>query len=339
MAVWLIREGKHGEEQAFALEDGVAVVDWRDIGDLARISTRTDLEGLLRWTYLDARQGTIWNYLGQLWAFRERIQADDLVAMPLKGQAAIRRPRYRPAQVRTGLPARCASRTAGNLDQVRHPAQRVRSVPALFPRGHSDGLPNIPTQCGGMHSRHCRRKTPAPVVLTADLDVPEAEVASLDLEQYGLDQIRQFIGHKYAGLDLARLVYAPLKAQRYFTALSPAGPDGGVDIIAGQDALGFDPPGLCVKVKSADQLLNINPLRELQWVLKNFGAEQGLLVSWGGFNQNVLSEARRLYFGIRLWDSGDVINALLDNYERLPEEMRAELPLKRIWTLVPEEQT
>jgi hypothetical protein len=29
---------------------------------------------------------------------------------------------------------------------------------------------------------------------------------------------------------------------------------------------------------------------------------------------------------------------LLEQYERLPEDLRAELPLKRVWTLVLEEQ-
>jgi len=31
------------------------------------------------------------------------------------------------------------------------------------------------------------------------------------------------------------------------------------------------------------------------------------------------------------------VDVLLENYERLPEDLKAELPLKRIWTLVPEE--
>jgi restriction system protein len=79
-------------------------------------------------------------------------------------------------------------------------------------------------------------------------------------------------------------------------------------------------------------------MRELQGVMKSFGAEQGLLVSWGGFKNSVLSEARRLFFEIRLWDAGDVVNALLEDYERMSAELQAELPLKRIWAMVPEEE-
>lgn len=35
------------------------------------------------------------------------------------------------------------------------------------------------------------------------------------------------------------------------------------------------------------------------------------------------------------WKSDDVIDAVLDNYDRLSDETKSELPLKRIWTLVP----
>lgn len=38
-----------------------------------------------------------------------------------------------------------------------------------------------------------------------------------------------------------------------------------------------------------------------------------------------------------MWDDKKLISALLENYDRLPDEMQAELPLKRIWAVVPEE--
>ena len=60
-------------------------------------------------------------------------------------------------------------------------------------------------------------------------------------------------------------------------------------------------------------------------------------MSWGWFNRIVEREVRRLYFEIRLWDGEDLAEQVLENYDRLPDEVQAELPLKRIWTLVPEE--
>jgi len=163
-----------------------------------------------------------------------------------------------------------------------------------------------------------------------------AEEAVTDIEQYARDQIVAHISRKFRGHDLPRLVDEILRARGYHTQLSPAGPDGGVDIIAGRGAMGFDPPRACVQVKSSDSPVDVGVMRELQGVMKSFGAEQGLLVSWGGFKNSVLSEARRLFFEIRLWDAGDVVNALLEDYERMSPELQAELPLKRVWALVPE---
>ena len=40
-----------------------------------------------------------------------------------------------------------------------------------------------------------------------------------------------------------------------------------------------------------------------------------------------------------MWGRTQLIDALSETYERLPEEFRAELPLRRIWTLVPDEGT
>jgi restriction system protein len=58
----------------------------------------------------------------------------------------------------------------------------------------------------------------------------------------------------------------------------------------------------------------------------------------GGFTKVALSEASRAHFKVRLWDSGDVVAAVQDNYEQLPATIRAEIPLKRVWTLVPDEE-
>ena len=77
--------------------------------------------------------------------------------------------------------------------------------------------------------------------------------------------------------------------------------------------------------------------RTLQGTMQTFKAEQGLLVCWGGFNKVVLAEARQGHFTVRLWDSRDLVEAIYRTYERLPAEIQAELPLKRVWMLVPEE--
>jgi restriction system protein len=134
------------------------------------------------------------------------------------------------------------------------------------------------------------------------------------------------------------LVDALLRATGYTTAVAPPGPDGGVDIVAGRGPMGFDSPRLCVQVKSSHGPVNVELIQRLHGSMKSVGADQGLFVSWGGFNSKVPTEERTQFFTIRLWDSGDLIENLLENYERLSPDIQAELPLKRIWVLVHEDR-
>jgi restriction system protein len=165
-----------------------------------------------------------------------------------------------------------------------------------------------------------------------------AEETNFDVEQYARDQIVKFINSQFKGHDLERLVGAVLEAQGYTIKIVPEGPDGGVDIIAGRGALGFDPPRLAVQVKSSDSPVDVGVVRELQGVLGTFGADQGLVVAWGGYKGIVEKETIKQFFKIRLWDSDELVMMLQTHYEQLPADIQAELPLKRIWALVPEEE-
>lgn len=88
------------------------------------------------------------------------------------------------------------------------------------------------------------------------------------------------------------------------------------------------------QVKSSFSPLDVRILRELQGVMQRVNAKQGLLVAWGGFTKDAIQEARNVFFSIRLWDQGDLLNEVLTHYEQFDDELKAELPLKRIWTLV-----
>ena len=164
-----------------------------------------------------------------------------------------------------------------------------------------------------------------------------ADAAATDLVQAAHDQIVAHIQSRFNGHELAKLVDAILKAEGWVTKLSPPGPDGGVDILAGRGSLGLDQPRLCAQVKSQTSPADVTVYRTLQGSMQSFKAEQGLLVCWGGFNKVVLTEAKQGYFAVRLWESRDLVEAIYRNYERLPAEIQAELPLKKVWMLVAEE--
>ncbi len=155
-----------------------------------------------------------------------------------------------------------------------------------------------------------------------------------DLERLAADQITDLISRKFRGHELERLVEAVLSAQGFVTDRTAEGADGGVDILCGKGSLGMDPPRLCVQVKSQDSAVDVKVVRELQGVLASFGADLGLIVSWGGFTSKAEELARRNFFKLRLWDSDTLISQIVSVYDSLSEDIQKDLPLKRIWTIV-----
>lgn len=74
----------------------------------------------------------------------------------------------------------------------------------------------------------------------------------------------------------------------------------------------------------------------MEGVVKTFKADYGLLVAWGGINIKADQEMSRSFFSIRLWDQDKIVDEIMKNYEKFDDSIKAELPLKKIWTLVEE---
>ena len=71
-------------------------------------------------------------------------------------------------------------------------------------------------------------------------------------------------------------------------------------------------------------------LDQLIGAMQNVQASIGLLVSRGEFKSSVDREKATQFFRVGLWDQEDRINQVLEHYDKLDEDIRADLPLKRI---------
>ena len=115
--------------------------------------------------------------------------------------------------------------------------------------------------------------------VTADIPAGDNDETFRDIEELSRDQIIRLIGSKFKGHELARLVNGILIAEGYHTFMSPPGPDGGVDILAGTGTLGFGEPRLCVQVKSQDTPVELKEIKALKGAMQDSLATQGLFVS------------------------------------------------------------
>jgi restriction system protein len=336
MTLWLVRCGRRGEGEGYALTHSVVGIGW-ELGDLSRVRSLDAIRQQVQERYPEAKLSTATNWAGQIDAFTRRIKEGDLVALPLKSAPAVAfghiTGSYRfdpdaPVQIRHQRPVKWIREDVPRSEIDQDLLYSLGAFMTVCQIKRNNAEKRIEALLAGKPSAE-----PA-----ARIEVPSdegEEAAPVDLDRLSRDQISKRIAARFQGHDLAQLVGELLRAEGFVINVSPAGPDGGVDILAGQGNMGFDGAMLAVQVKSGQ--VDAPTLRELQGVMSNFGATRGLLVSWGGFTKSARAEARRLFFQIRLWDSDALVDKVTEVYERLPGEVQAELPLRRIWTLVPEE--
>lgn len=342
MTVWLVRAGKSGDMEDAALEKGVAVVGWNELGDLSQAKTREELDSMYQKALPAAGDGRRANHVGQLWAFSHRIERGDLVVLPLKRSSAIAIGKVTGDYTyRTDLGSvhhiRAVEWIRTDIPRTDFDQDILYSFGAFMTvcRIHrNDAEARIKAVLAGKSSGPVGPKLS--MAKNGDDDITDIET-QIDIEQVARDQISAHILAKFKGHEMTRLVEAVLSAEGYITESADPGADGGVDILAASGPLGFSSPRLCVQVKSQQSAADVTVFRGLQGSMQTFSAEQGLLVCWGGFNKAVTKEARLSFFKIRLWDAGHLLEAVMRNYDRLPEELQAELPLKHAWTLVLED--
>ena len=339
MTVWMVRAGKHGEAEDIALDEGIAAIGYDELPSLKNVKSRQEMDALARSFYPNAKAKTLSQWVGILWAFRDTMHPGDIVVLPLKSRSAI--------ALGTITGEYAFKRDAPYHAKHRRKVTWKPEIPrTAFDQDILNSLGSTLTVCRIERNNAEQRiramlngqsAPPSSPPKTASIVEPAESDEAIDIEQYAGDEIRRHIGQNFPGHDFARLVGQVLRAHGYQIQVSVEGADGGVDIIAGKGAMGFDQPRLCVQVKATVDPIDVKVLRELKGVMPRFGATQGLIVSWGGFNKAVYREARELYFDIRLWDADTFVNALLEAYEQLPGEVQAEVPLKQVWTLVSED--
>ncbi len=344
MAIWLIRAGSHGEfEQKFISENRVYVT-WDGLdADLGKMKSREALAEKMTAINAGAKPKSIQNWTSQVWPFAHEIKKGDLVVTPLKTQPAI----Y------IGEVTSDYQFDAKAKDPFYH-WRDVKWIGEAIPRSsfnqdllYSFGAfmticrikrNNAETRILAMRKKGWKAEGIGSAVAPEASLEEEADKVT-DLETLAHDQIAQLISSRFKGHDFTRLIEAILKAKGYTTYFSPEGPDGGVDILAGAGELGFGSPRLCVEVKSGDDPIDRPTVDKLLGAVAKFGAQEGLFVSWSGFKNNVFKEMASSFFRVRLWTQKEILEALFANYDRLDEDVRAELPLKRIWTVTtPEEE-
>jgi restriction system protein len=337
MSIWLVRAGGKGEHEDYALEHNVAVVGWAE--NFSHIKTKEELLAFLVAEFPDQKLKKLMNHQSQIWPFIKGIQVGEIVALPLKHRPTVAFGKF-VGNYEFVPDAPIGAQNQRKVQWIKEIPRSEISQDLLYSLGAFMTVCRIWKNDAEKRLMALIEGKPQPKSSSTEVQSVEESVdegVTVDLESIVRDQIRATIYSKFKGHGLARLTAAVLAAQGYKTVVSPPGADGGVDVLAGTGPLGFEEPRLVVQVKSEDSPVDVKVIRELKGVMKDFDAQHGLVVAWGGYRSSVTRETARQFFEMRLWTGDDLIQNVFDYYDKLPDDIRAELPLKRIWTLVPED--
>jgi restriction system protein len=333
MTLFLARAGKFGENENYFLENNVVCMVWEELTDtnLSNVKTQEQLKEILFHTYQEQTK-SVPNWTSQIWIHLNKMKIGDLVVLPLKNSRKIAIGKITSDYI---------------FDQKKKPYSHIRKVEWLEKEIARTSFDQDLLYSFGAFKTFCEvNRNDAESRIknflnkkTAKLEkqnIENLELEKVNLEETSLDQISKLILAKFKGKKLEALVDNIFRAKGYFTYTSPAGADGGVDILAAKGDLGFENPKICIQVKSG-AAVGIDILDRLSGTMKKVKADFGLLVSWEGFKGSIKEEKKNEFFTIRLWEQKELVEEFLKHYHKLDEEIKSEIPLKQIWVVSEDE--
>ena len=149
------------------------------------------------------------------------------------------------------------------------------------------------------------------------------------LESDAHEGIKKYIAAK-GPYEFQEIVAALLRAMGYHTPfIAPKGKDGGIDIIAYVDPLGAQTPRIKVQVKhKPDTVIGAPDVRGLLGVMRE--GDIALFVTSGSFSPDAKTTATTSPKFVRHIDGNELIEMWQEYYDKMADEDKNMLPLKRI---------
>jgi len=330
--VWGIQMGKHVSDRP--TEGGYVAIGWQELGDLRTIpADREAVKAALRQALLDVKEGAIPVAAGMLLRFVHVMQAGDIVVYPSKHDR----------MVNIGRVTGDTSYEAEDPDG--YPNRRAVEWLDHFPRTEfsQSALNEISAYMTVFRVRTHAPEFLAKVGLAGDAVLPEAatdtteettdddtatQAVARQAEGTTSDFVIRRIMTGMSGHEFEYFVAHVLECMGYTTRVTAKSGDGGVDVIAHMDALGFQPPIVKVQCKRKTEQ---TPRPEVDQLLGTLGeGEYGLYVNLGSYSRGAI-ELERNKAKLRLIDGEQFVEMLLDNYGKLSPRYRSLIPLKQIY--------
>jgi restriction system protein len=298
-------------------------IGWPDMGDLAVIPGNRDaFKAKLQEAYPSAKQGGVPVQAGVLFRFVCEMAIGDIVIYPSKPDrmvniGAVEGEYSHQPDVDPVYPHRRA------VKWLKHIPRADFSQSALHEIGSAITLFQVST-----HADEFRAALEGKGTGAQDVDDANAEEVSTQVEESTEDFIIKRLKSKLTHYEFEKFVAHLMTCMGYHARVTQQSNDGGIDVIAHKDELGFEPPIIKVQCKQTLDTVGRPKVQELHGAVES--GEHGLFITLGAFSNEALTFERSKP-NMRLIDSNDLIALIYAHYDQFDPKYQMLLPLKRTY--------
>lgn len=316
------------------VDKGYVCLGWPAMGDIFNLpADREEFKRRMAQTHPEKKPGAIPVDAGTLFRFAHEVSAGDLIIYPSKHNRMVNLGRatgkhwHSPGNVG-------AEEDLPNFQGVKwlgHFPRSDFSQAALNEIGSFITLFSVRKHAGEFLAKV--GSAPAtPIVDEESEPAVSDDVASQSASQLAEENTQDFIVRRIhtglSGYEFEHLTAHLMECMGYTARVSEKSGDGGVDVIAHMDELGFQPP--IIKIQCKRQTSQVGE-PEVSQLLGTLGeGEYALFVTLGSYTRQARMRERNTA-RLRLIDGEDLVALVLQHYAKMSPRYRALIPLKQIF--------
>lgn len=307
------------------IEKEYAAIGWHELGDVSMLApTRQAFKDAYAAAIPNAKPGSIPVSAGQIFRFVHEMEVGDIVVYPSKQDRMINigcvvGPYEYVVDSDAEYPHRRKTQWLKSLNRDEF------SQSALYEVGSAMTLFSVTSHTEEFLSALSGKITPSGPELDEETTATIAEQFEETTEDFVIKRLKD----GQTAYEFEHFVAHLLQCMGYFARVTKASGDGGIDVIAHRDELGFEPPIIKVQCK---QTLASHGRPDVQ---KLYGAiekeEKGLFVTLGSFTPDAKTFEQSKP-NLRLIDGKTLVELVFAHYDKFSPKYRALLPLRRTYS-------
>ena len=296
---------------------------WKEVGDLSTVEpNRESIKEAVNCAYPGRKPMSNAVSAGQLFRFLHEMQDGDFVVYPSKADRKIH------VGVVTGGYEFSASAVGVYVHQ--RPIEWRDSFPrtlfsqgALYEIGSALSFFSVKNYVDEFHA-----VLDGKAVSSDGMSDETVSLVAEEIEETTKDFILKQLAKELKGHKFEHFVAHLLERMGYRARVTRASVDGGIDIIAHRDELGFEPPIIKVQVKATEGTVGDPQVSALYGKVDS--SEFGLLVTLGSYSKQAVDFASNKS-NLRLINGEELVELILDQYERFDPTYQGILPLRKVF--------